>query len=62
MKVLLGLVPMSWAGFESIRYYKMQSRRLLLGLADPIVTDRFRLWGLSMLAAGAITVFGIALS
>jgi hypothetical protein len=43
-----------WAGrtaamlgitFESLRYWWMQRRRLRLGLADPVVTNRFLLWG-----------------
>ena len=59
-KIFLGFIPMSWAGFESIRYYVMQRRRLALGLADPIVTDRFRLWGVAILSADAITAFGVA--
>lgn len=59
-KIYLGLVPMSWAGFESIRYYTMQRRRLALGLADPVVTDRFRLWGVAILSADAIVAFGLA--
>lgn len=43
-----------WAGrtaamlgitFESLRYWWMLRRRLRLGLADPVVTNRFLLWG-----------------
>jgi hypothetical protein len=30
--------------FESLRYYRMLRRRLRIGLADPVVTDRFLLW------------------
>ena len=42
-----------WAGrtaamlgvtWESYRYWRMLSRRLRLGLADPVVTNRFLLW------------------
>ena len=44
-----------WAGrtaamlgvtFESFRYWRMLSRRLRLGLADPVVTNRFLLWAI----------------
>src|SRR5262245_40576377 len=44
-----------WAGrsaamfgvaFESFRYWLMLRRRLRLGLADPVVTDRFLLWSI----------------
>jgi hypothetical protein len=43
-----------WAGrtaaplfiaIESFRWWGMLRRRLRLGLADPVVTDRFLLWG-----------------
>jgi len=48
-----------WLVAESVRYYGIMQRRLPLGLADPVVTDRFRLWafagaaGLAMLATSA---------
>jgi hypothetical protein len=51
-----GTVVMTWAGVESLRYYGMQRKRLALGLADPVVTDRFRLWAISMLTADSITI------
>jgi hypothetical protein len=34
-----------WMMFESYRYYGSMRRRLALGLADPLVTNRFFLWG-----------------
>jgi len=46
---------LGWAGrtaamlgvaFESFRYWGMQRRRLRLGLADPVVANRFLLWGI----------------
>ena len=33
-----------WLGLEAGRYYLQMKRRLRLGLADPVVTDRFLLW------------------
>ena len=33
------------AMIESYRYYALMRRRLALGLADPLVTNRFFLWG-----------------
>ena len=50
----------AWAGMESLRYFRMMSKRQLLGLADPIVTDRFRLWAIGTLAAVVISAVGIA--
>jgi hypothetical protein len=39
-----------WGAAEAGRYYNIMSRRLKLGLADPVVTDRFRLWTISSYA------------
>ncbi len=39
-----------WAAVEAGRYYGSMCRRLKLGLADPVVTDRFRLWTISSCA------------
>lgn len=39
-----------WAATEAGRYYSAMRRRLALGLADPVVTDRFRLWTISSYA------------
>ena len=33
-----------WVGAESLGYWSKQRRRLALGLADPVVTNRFLLW------------------
>ena len=41
-----------WGAAESIRYWRLMRRRLRLGLADPLVTNRFLLWGLGIGAAG----------
>ena len=34
-----------WPMVESFRYYALMRRRLALGLVDPMVTNRFFLWG-----------------
>jgi hypothetical protein len=36
----------AWSGSESLRYFAILRRRLALGLADPLVVNRFLLWGL----------------
>ncbi len=38
------LVPTAWAFYESVRYWNTMVRRESLGLADPVVTNRFLLW------------------
>jgi hypothetical protein len=39
-------LPMIWVTAESLRYWAMLRRRLRLGLADPVVENRFLLWGI----------------
>ena len=46
-----GVAIYVWSNLEAWRHYGMQRRRLALGLADPVVTDRMRLWALAMAAA-----------
>jgi hypothetical protein len=55
-------VPLAWAAFESLRYYRLLAKRCDLGLADPIVVDRMRLWGSGMFLAFVINVFSSVLS
>jgi hypothetical protein len=43
-----------WAGLESLRYHRVMCRRLQLGLADPLIVNRFLLWGIGALAAWGI--------
>lgn len=43
---------MMWGSLESLRYYGIMRRRARLGLADPLLTNRFLLWGLGIGSAG----------
>jgi len=46
-----------WLLFESFRYWRLSRRRLRLGLAEPLVTNRFLLWSIyatAMLSMGMI--------
>lgn len=52
-------VALVWGGIESFRYHAMLVKRLELGLSDPLVTDRMRLWGAAMLLAWSINVFSV---
>lgn len=47
-----------WTAVESLRYYALLRRRMALGLADPVVCNRFLLWGVS----GVSATLGIAVS
>jgi hypothetical protein len=52
-----------WTALERFHYHRMALRRLALGLADPIVANRFFLWGFfgpmasSLTAISAVTAF-----
>ena len=43
---------MLWGSFESLHYHARMRRRERLGLADPVLTNRFLLWGLGIGSAG----------
>lgn len=52
-QILVG-VSYAWTAAESLRYWGLLRRRLVLGLADPLVANRFLLWALSgLFASGA---------
>jgi hypothetical protein len=44
------LVCFAWASAESFFYHANLERRLVLGLADPVLVNRFLLWGISSAA------------
>ena len=47
-----------WGAGESIGYWTKMRRRVRLGLADPVVANRFLLWGIGAFAAGFGTAVG----
>ena len=49
-----------WGAGESLLYWRLMRRRLRLGLADPLVTNRFLLWGIGIGAAGVGSVISLA--
>jgi hypothetical protein len=64
----LFLVPIGWGALESLHYWQLLRRRLPLGLTDPVLVDRFRLFGIAMgfgllsnLGAIALQLAGIEL-
>jgi hypothetical protein len=50
-------IPYGWAAAESLHHHLRLRRALALGLADPMVVDRFRLWALA--AAAIFTSYSI---
>jgi len=47
-----------WVGIEPLVYHAKLRKRVRLGLAEPLVVDRFLLWGLGSLARAALVVMG----
>jgi hypothetical protein len=45
---VIGTYPL-WASAESLAYWVRMRRRRALGLADPLVTNRFLVWGVAFL-------------
>lgn len=43
-------LAVAWGAVESLVYYRMAARRASLGLSDPVVTNRFLLWGIGLAA------------
>lgn len=44
-----------WGAFESFRYHARMRKRVRIGLADPLVANRFLLWGLASSGTFAAT-------
>jgi hypothetical protein len=44
-----------WTTVESYRYYALMRRRMAVGLADPLVANRFWLWGTGALGTALAT-------
>lgn len=55
------LLPMTWAFAESLRYWRTMRRREALGLADPVVVDRFRLWAIWTAALSVLPAMTLSL-
>lgn len=51
---LLRCACFAWASLESLRYYRAMQRRARLGLADPVLAQRFGLWSAGAGAAALL--------
>jgi hypothetical protein len=60
IRSLLNVGCLLWGSIEALRYWRMMRRRTRLELADPVVTNRFFLWGVGAGAAGVGTAVGTA--
>ena len=53
MFLLVLALVWGWTALEGLRYYRMMRKRMALGLAEPVVTNRFLLWGMNGLTSVA---------
>jgi len=58
-RTALQVACLLWGSGEALRYWRMMRRRLRLGIADAVVTNRFFLWGLGAGAAGVGSGVGL---
>lgn len=47
-----------WGSVEALRYWLLMRKRQAIGLADPVVTNRFLLWSIGAGSAGIGTAIG----
>jgi hypothetical protein len=59
LEVLAG-VSLAWAALESTSYAVKLRRRLALGLADPVLADRVRLWSIAIVSAQILNAASVA--
>ncbi len=52
------LATNGWVGIEPLLYHAQLRKRIRLGLAEPLVADRFLLWGSGSLARAAMILLG----
>lgn len=60
IRTSLQIACLLWGSAEALRYWTMMRRRVRLGLGDPVVSNRFLLWGIGAGAAGVGSFIGIA--
>lgn len=59
LRMLLQVGALLWGSAEALRYWGIMRRRARIGLADPVVTNRFLLWGIGAFAAGFGSLVGM---
>jgi hypothetical protein len=60
LSVALGALTFVWPAAESLRYYAKLRRRQVLGLANPVVVNRFLLWGIACTSSVIIAGVNVA--
>lgn len=62
LQTTLQVGALFWGSGEALHYWRRMRRRAALGLADPVVTNRFVLWAFGAGAAGLGTAIGTVAS
>ncbi|MCZ6784938.1 MAG: hypothetical protein O7G30_16690 [Proteobacteria bacterium] len=57
---VLRIGAMAWGTWETLRYWRLMRRRRALGLAEPVVANRFLLWGIGSGGGAAAALVGLA--
>jgi hypothetical protein len=55
----IGLAVLLWSGCEALWHHRLLARRIALGLADPVATNRMFLWGFAMCTAASISAMSL---
>jgi hypothetical protein len=58
VSIILKILAFGWGAFESLHYWRISSRRVAIGFADPLVSASFLMWGIA-LAAGTLGLVGV---
>jgi hypothetical protein len=57
-RIFVQIGALLWGAGEALRYHAMMRRRVRIGIADPVVANRFLLWGIGAGAAGVGSLIG----
>jgi len=58
---VLSVLCYAWLGFEGLLEWRKSRRRLALGLVDPVVSNRFLMWGVFGVSTTLLSGFMLAL-
>ena len=59
---VIQVVALGWGASEAIAYWVRLRKRARIGLADPVLANRFLMWGVSAAAAGLGSAVGVVAS
>jgi len=60
--IVISMLIYAWPAVESLRYYRLLKRRRSLGLAEPIVVNRFLLWGVACSSSVVVNIMNLVVA